>query len=179
MPQIAIIAVMAAMAAGSAAYSAKQQNDAAEVAADSAKNAASADYMATEDAATQTNQAAQSEALKLKRQALVERGRIVSAQSETGFFGNSPLREMLNARLKEKEALGTTRYNQENALLHGGRESAKIFADASGRVNQARAGFNSPWATGLQITTAAVGGGLAGYQLSQGATKPKKAGATA
>lgn len=170
----AAIIVMAALAAGSSAYGIKQQNDQAEVQAASAKNAATADYMAVDAAATQTGQAANQEALKLKRQALIERGRIVAAQSETGFFGNSPLREMLNAKLKEREALGTNRYNLGNAMEQGGRDSAKVFADETSRVNEARSRVTNYWAAGLQIASAGVQGGAAGYGLYKGATKPKK-----
>lgn len=163
MPQIAVIAVLAALAAGGTAYSVKKQNDAAEVSAESAKSAAAADYMAVADAAKQTNAAASSEALKLKRQALVERGRIVSAQSEAGFIGNSPLREMLVARTKEAEALGTTQVNQANALVQNTRDSAKIFATSQGRVNEARAAYVNPFAAGLMIASSSVEGAGRGY----------------
>jgi len=163
MPQIAVVAVMAALAAGGAAYSINQQNKATAVASESAKSAAAADYMATTDAAEQTNAAAAGEAMKLKRQALIERGRIVSAQSETGFSGNSPLREMLVARTKEAEALGTTKVNQANALVQNSRDSAKIFSVAQGRVNEARAAFVNPFAAGLMIATSGVEGAGKGY----------------
>ena len=171
---IAAVIAMAALAAGGTAYGIKKQNDAAEVAADSAKSSAAADYMAVSDAADQTNKAAANEALKLKRMALIERGRIMAAQSETGFIGNSPLREMLNARLKEREALGTTRFNQETALVQNSRESGKIFADATGRVNQARASVTGGWAAGLMIASSGVEGGAQGYNMYKGMTKPKK-----
>lgn len=172
MPQIAVIA-MAALAAGGTAYSINQQNKAADVAAESAKNAATADYMATTDAAEQTNAAAAAEALKLKRQALIERGRIMSAQSETGFIGNSPLREMLVARTKEAEALGTTQVNQTNALVQNSRDSAKIFSVAQGRVNEARAAYVNPFAAGLMIATSGAEGVGKGYMYGS-ALKGKK-----
>jgi len=174
--EIAAIAVMAALAAGGTAYGAKQQNDVAEVQAQVAKNAAGADYMAVADAANQTNAAAAGEALKLKRQALIERGRIVSAQAETNFIGNSPLREMLIARTKEAEALGTTRVNQANALVQGGRDSAKVFANEQGRINEARAAFVNPWAAGLMIASSGVEGAGKGYMYSKDLNLGKKRG---
>jgi hypothetical protein len=167
----AAIIVMAALAAGSSAYGMKQQADVNEAQAKSAENAATADYMAIDAAAVQTGQAATQEAMKLKRQALIERGRIVAAQSETGFFGNSPLREMLNARLKEKEALGTNKVNYTNALMQGGRDSTKVFADLSGRINETRAKTTNNWAAGLQIVSAGVGGGVSGYTATRKPTK--------
>ena len=173
MPQIAVIAVMAALAAGGTTMSISQQNKQTKVMEESAKSAAAADYMATTDAAEQTNAAAASEAMKLKRQALIERGRIVSAQSETGFIGNSPLREMLVARTKEAEALGTTQVNQTNALVQNSRDSAKVFATAQGRVNEARAAFVNPFAAGLMIATSGVEGAGKGYTYSS-AMKGKK-----
>ena len=173
MPQIAVIAVMAALAAGGTAMSISQQNKQTKVMEEAAKSAAAADYMATTDAAEQTNAAAAGEAMKLKRQALIERGRIVSAQSETGFIGNSPLREMLVARTKEAEALGTTQVNQTNALVQNSRDSAKVFATAQGRVNEARAAFVNPFAAGLMIATSGVEGAGKGYTYSS-AMKGKK-----
>jgi hypothetical protein len=163
---------MAALAAGGTAYSVSEQNKATKVTEESAKSSAAADYMATTDAAEQTNAAAAGEAMKLKRQALVERGRIVSAQSETGFIGNSPLREMLIARTKEAEALGTTQTNLANALTQNSRDTAKIFSVAQSRVNEAKANYASPWAAGLMIATSGVEGAGKGY--TYGSTRKGK-----
>lgn len=173
MPQIAVIAVMAALAAGGTAMSISAQNKQTKVMEETAKSAAAADYMATTDAAEQTNAAAAGEALKLKRQALIERGRIVSAQSETGFIGNSPLREMLIARTKEAEALGTTQTNLANALTQNSRDTAKIFSTAQGRVNEARAAYVNPFAAGLMIATSGAEGAGKGYTYGS-ALKGKK-----
>ena len=168
--------LMAALAVGGTAYGVKQQNDAAKVEEESAKNAAAGDYQAIEAGAEQTTKAANQQALQLKRMALVERGRIMAAQAETNFMGNSPLRELLNARLKEKEALGTNRYNEAGALLEGGRDSAKVFANATSRVNEAKSRYTNQWAAGLMIATAGIEGGTKGYVLGKQIKKPAQGG---
>jgi uncharacterized membrane protein len=112
--------------------------------------------------------------MKLKRQALLERGRLTAAQSEAGFIGNSPLREMLNQRLKEQEALGTLGTNQANALVQNTRESTKIFTMAQSRYNEAMSRRTNPWASGLMIATSGVQGAASGYSLYDSITKPKR-----
>jgi hypothetical protein len=165
---------MAALTMATTAYSVKTQNDQAEAASESAKNTAVADYMAVEDARGQVNTQANAEALKLKRQALIERGRIVAGQSEAGFFGNSPLRELWNNRLKEREALGTNVFNQGNALMQNTRDAGSIFATATGRANEARASRIGNLAAGLQIAGAGVEGVTQGYSMYNAIYKPKR-----
>jgi hypothetical protein len=165
--------VMGGLAAGTSALQINSQNKAAYAAADSASNAATADYAAVSDAADQVNVQANAEALKLRREALVERGRLVAAQSETGFIGNSPLVELNNQRLKEQEALGTVDYNRGNALMQNSRDMSKIFAAATGRYNEAKSTRVNPFAAGLMIATSGVQGAGTGYTLYEGMTKPK------
>jgi len=166
--------VMAALSMATTAYGVKQQNDASEVAAESANNAAAGDYQAVSAAAEQTNAAANAEALKMKRLALIERGRLTASQSETGFFGNSPLREMLVARLKEKEGLGAIEVNQANALAQNSRDANKVFTTNMSRYNEAMSRRTNSWASGLMIATAGLQGGVEGYTLGKALTEPKR-----
>jgi hypothetical protein len=170
------MATMAALTMATTAYQIKTQNDQAEVAGESAANAAAADYQAVSANAEQTNAAATAEALKLKRESLIERGRLVAAQSEAGFIGNSPLREVFNQRLKEQEALGTLEFNQGNALVQNSRDMNKVFTNAQGRYNEAKASRVSPWAAGLMIASSGSKGGAEGYTLMNGILKPKSTG---
>jgi tetrahydromethanopterin S-methyltransferase subunit F len=167
---IATIA-MAALSVGSTVVGIQNQNNAAEAAGESANNAAKADYQAVSDAANQTNASANAEAVKMKRQALIERGRLTAAQSEAGFIGNSPLREMLNQRLKEQEALGTLDTNQANALVQNSRDSNKIFTNDMSRYNEAMSRRTNSLAAGLMIATSGVQGASSGYSLYKGATR--------
>jgi hypothetical protein len=167
---------MAGLSAGNVAAQIHSQGKQAQAAGESATNAATADYMATSEAADQTNAAANAEALKLKRQALIERGRLIAAQSETGFIGNSPIRELNNQRLREQEALGTLEVNQANALVQNSRESNKIFSNAQSRFNEAIAGRTGGLAAGLMIASGGVQGGVQGYTLGRGIMKPKQKG---
>jgi hypothetical protein len=175
---ITLAVSLAALTAGQAAASIHASNKQGEAAAKSASNAATADYMATQGAAEQVNAQATAEALKLKRESAIERGRLMAAQSETGFLGNSPLRELYNQRLKEQEALGTNEFNQANALVQNSRDMGSVYATAQGRVNEARAARTNGWTAGLMIAGGAAQGGLQGYTLGKQITKPKKAGVT-
>jgi hypothetical protein len=170
---VAMAAVMAAMSVATTAMSVQSQNAQASAAAESAANAAGADYQALSAAAEQTNEAANTEALKLKRQAMIERGRLTAAQSETGFIGNSPLREMLNQRLKEKEAIGALETNQANALMQNSREMNKVFTTAQSRYNEARSKIVGNAAAGLMIGSSGLQGAAAGYDFGEKITKPK------
>jgi hypothetical protein len=171
---IIAVGVMAALSMATTAYQVKSQNDQAATAGASANNAAAADYAAVSDAADQTNAAANAEALKLKRQALIERGRLTAAQSEAGFIGNSPLREMLNQRLKEQEALGTVGTNQANALVQNTRNSNDIFANNMSRYNEAMSRRTNSWASGLMIASSGAKGASEGYSIYDSLTKPRK-----
>jgi len=171
---IVAMGVMSALSMATTAYGIKSQNDQAKVSAESASNAAAADYQAISAAAEQTNAAANAEALKMKRQALIERGRLIAAQSEAGFIGNSPLRELLNQRLKEQEALGALETNQANALAQNSREANKVFITAQSRYNDAKSRRVSGVASGLMIASAGMQGAASGYSLYNGLTKPKK-----
>jgi hypothetical protein len=102
----------AALSAGSVAAQISAQNKAAKRSAQSAKEALAADVQQSQIQAEQIQAQTTQETLALKREALQRRGALLAAQSSTGFFGNSPLREELNLRLKESEALGTIEENQ-------------------------------------------------------------------
>ena len=167
------VITMATLSMASTGMGIKAQNYQANVAAESASNAASADYQASEAEAAQLNANANQEALKMKREALIERGRLVSAQSEAGFLGNSPLRELLNQRLKETEALGTIDYNQANVLAQNFRERGKTYATSLSRYNEAKANYVGGWASGLMIASAGAAGGVQGYQLGKAIKSPK------
>jgi len=55
--------------------------------------------------------------------------------------------------------------------MQGGRDSTKVFADLSGRINEARAKTTNNWAAGLQIAGAGLNAGAAGYSATRKPTK--------
>jgi len=172
--EVVALGIVSALSMASAAYGIKSQNDQAQAAGESANTAAAADYQAVSAAGEQVNAQASAEALKLKRQALIERGRLVATQSETGFFGNSPLREMLVSRLKEREALGTVGTNQANALVQNSRDMNSIFTTAMSRYNEARSRRVGGAAAGLMIASSGVEGAAEGYNMGSLLIKPRK-----
>ena len=172
--EVVALGIVSALSMASAAYGIKSQNDQAQAAGESANTAAAADYQAVSAAGEQVNAQASAEALKLKRQALIERGRLVATQSETGFFGNSPLREMLVARLKEKEGLGAIGVNQANALVQNSRDANKVFTSNMSRYNEAMSRRTNSAAAGLMIASAGIQGGVEGYTLGKALTEPKR-----
>jgi hypothetical protein len=164
---ITLAVTSAALSAGSVASSISAQNRAAKASAQSAKEAQAADVQASQLQAEQIQEQTTQESLQLKRDALRRRGALLAAQSSTGFFGNSPLREELNLRLKESEALGTLDANQANALLQNQARLGAIGATARGRVNQARSRISSSFSTALQIGGGVAGGALQGVQFGR------------
>jgi hypothetical protein len=141
---------------------------------ENAAKAAQGDYLALEERGKQINQKATQEALSLKRQALLERGRLSAAQAETGFVGKSPLREMYNMRLKEREALGTLQANTAGALAQNSLDAAKVSTVAQSRYNEAASMRVSSLTAGLQIAGSGLEGGASGVQFGQAITRPKK-----
>lgn len=168
----------ASLAAGSAWAGISSANKTSKAMQENADKAAQGDYAALQARSTQINQKATQEALALKRNALLERGRLTAAQSETGFFGNSPLREMYVMRLKEKEAIGGVQTNLANALEQNTYDMGNVRSTAQSRFNEAGAMSTNSWAAGLQIAGAGLGGATSGVQLGQSITSPKKRGAS-
>jgi len=166
--EVIAMGIMTALSMGNTAASAVSQNKQAKAAGDAASVAAAADYQAVAAAGDQVNAQAQMEALKLKRQALIERGRIVAGQGETGFIGNSPLKELLVSRTQEQEALGTLSYNQANALAQNSRDMGSVFATATSRYNEARSRRVGGWASGLMIASAGASGAAEGLTFGKG-----------
>jgi hypothetical protein len=164
----------AALSAGSVAAQISAQNKAAKRSAQSAKEALAADVQQSQIQAEQIQAQTTQETLALKREALQRRGALLAAQSSTGFFGNSPLREELNLRLKESEALGTIEENQATTLLQNQAERGKILATAKGRLNEAASRTTSPFAAALQIGGSGVGGFASGVQLGRSLKVPRK-----
>jgi hypothetical protein len=154
---------MAVVSIASAVASQQQAAHSARVQTENAKNAQESDMQLLDLQAKQIGDKATQEATDIRRAAIRERGALLAAQSEAGFMGNSPFRELYNARLKEAEAVAAVGTNQSNALMQNMAQRTAAHATAQGRINDAWSRVPNSFVAGLQIATAGMQGAYTGY----------------
>lgn len=188
---IAVGVAGAAMAAKSASDQAKAQEEyenaereKARKLAEAEKKAALEAQQAAENAAINDQILAKAKAgeeakkfaledLERSRQANRELAHVINSRGDIG--GNSPFRDIVNARVQEEYDKSIIEENRVNTMAQIEAEKHKVFTDHMSRWNQASSAYSladtkysSPVKsknTGLKIASSAVSGFSSGYSL--------------
>jgi TolA-binding protein len=175
---VAFAAVSMVIAAAGTAASIYQSNKAADAAQDAAEKEAALARQAEEKQIEALNAQLEQETdkteiqkLERQRQALRERAKIRVAESESGAFGNSTLKQLSASMVNEGQDKGLMDYNLRATADQIERQKDATSINTSRQINNAFASVPikpSAFMSGLSIGSSAAGGAMQGYSMGGG-----------